>query len=193
MASWRPTHSVCTAYMLWLFGGWGGLHHFYLGRHAQAIVWCVLPRRRPRFHSIGNPNKKTSHLAVVLPLHSSKRRPSRDRPVSSHLTPPFDPPPLWVLCRVTTGGMFGFGLLRDLFRIPAYVRQANGKPTDEDHQKEYMRLTGKPTVHGSHVLAMMVVGTWWGGGREGRGKEYACLPRRRANMKPVCHYVAAQS
>ena len=57
--------------------------------------------------------------------------------------------------------MFGFGLFRDLFRIPDYVRQANGKPEHEDFQKDYMKLTGTPPVHGSHVLAMFIVGTWY--------------------------------
>ncbi|XP_072181088.1 dnaJ homolog subfamily C member 22-like [Diadema setosum] len=31
------------AYLLWLVGGWLGLHHFYLGRDRQAFVWwCTL-------------------------------------------------------------------------------------------------------------------------------------------------------
>ena len=41
--AWQPTHSLCTAYMLWAIGGWLGLHHFYLGRHTQGIIWCVTP------------------------------------------------------------------------------------------------------------------------------------------------------
>lgn len=57
--------------------------------------------------------------------------------------------------------MFGFGMLRDLFRIPDYVKSANGKPEHEDFQKDYIRLTVTPPVHGSHVIAMMVVGTWY--------------------------------
>ena len=32
--------SVIVAYLLWAIGGWCGLHHFYLKRHAQAILWC---------------------------------------------------------------------------------------------------------------------------------------------------------
>jgi TM2 domain-containing membrane protein YozV len=31
---------VIVAYLLWAIGGWCGLHHFYLKRHAQAILWC---------------------------------------------------------------------------------------------------------------------------------------------------------
>ena len=27
----------------WLLGGWLGLHHFYLGRDKQALVWWCLP------------------------------------------------------------------------------------------------------------------------------------------------------
>ncbi|XP_046395454.1 dnaJ homolog subfamily C member 22 [Ischnura elegans] len=35
--------SVLTAYLLWLFGGFLGLHHLYLGRDAQAFLWwCTL-------------------------------------------------------------------------------------------------------------------------------------------------------
>ena len=28
---------------LWLFGGFLGLHHFYLRRYRQALVWWCLP------------------------------------------------------------------------------------------------------------------------------------------------------
>lgn len=31
--------NVVIAYILWLFGGWWGLHHFYLGRDRHAFVW----------------------------------------------------------------------------------------------------------------------------------------------------------
>ena len=30
-------------YLLWLTGGWLGLHHFYLGRDKHALVWYCLP------------------------------------------------------------------------------------------------------------------------------------------------------
>ena len=35
--------SLCVTYLLWLLGGWLGLHHFYLGRDKQALVWWCLP------------------------------------------------------------------------------------------------------------------------------------------------------
>jgi len=35
--------SVCVAYLLWLVGGFFGLHHFYLGRYKQAFVWWCFP------------------------------------------------------------------------------------------------------------------------------------------------------
>ncbi|XP_060080062.1 dnaJ homolog subfamily C member 22-like [Ylistrum balloti] len=31
--------NIVVAYILWLTGGWLGLHHFYLGRDKQAFVW----------------------------------------------------------------------------------------------------------------------------------------------------------
>ncbi|XP_071941894.1 dnaJ homolog subfamily C member 22-like [Antedon mediterranea] len=31
--------STLTTYLLWLIGGWFGMHHFYLGRDRQAFVW----------------------------------------------------------------------------------------------------------------------------------------------------------
>lgn len=31
--------SLFLAYTTWLFGGWFGLHHIYLGRDRQAFVW----------------------------------------------------------------------------------------------------------------------------------------------------------
>ncbi|XP_033116663.1 dnaJ homolog subfamily C member 22-like [Anneissia japonica] len=31
--------STFVAYLLWLIGGWFGVHHFYLGRDRQAFVW----------------------------------------------------------------------------------------------------------------------------------------------------------
>lgn len=35
--------SVCVAYLLWLVGGFFGLHHFYLRRYKQAFVWWCFP------------------------------------------------------------------------------------------------------------------------------------------------------
>ena len=33
--------SLSKAYALWLLGGWAGVHHFYLGRHVQGVVWVT--------------------------------------------------------------------------------------------------------------------------------------------------------
>jgi TM2 domain-containing membrane protein YozV len=35
--------SLFVAYILWLVGGFFGLHHFYLGRDLQAFLWWCLP------------------------------------------------------------------------------------------------------------------------------------------------------
>ena len=29
------------AYLLWLIGGWVGLHHFYMGRDRQGVLWLT--------------------------------------------------------------------------------------------------------------------------------------------------------
>lgn len=35
--------SLFVTYLLWFFGGFFGLHHFYLGRDTQAFLyWCTL-------------------------------------------------------------------------------------------------------------------------------------------------------
>jgi DnaJ family protein C protein 22 len=34
--------SIILTYIFWAFGGWFGLHHFYLGRDKQAFVWWSL-------------------------------------------------------------------------------------------------------------------------------------------------------
>lgn len=37
----RPSTAVC--YTLWLFFGWFGAHHLYLGRYRHAFIWlCTL-------------------------------------------------------------------------------------------------------------------------------------------------------
>lgn len=62
--------SLFIAYVLWLFGGLFGLHHFYLNRDYHALVW-------------------------------------------------------WMFI----GGYFGAGWLRDIWRIPEYVKDANEDPS----------------------------------------------------------------
>lgn len=34
-----PQKSIFITYLLWLFGGWFGAHHLYLGRDLQAFTW----------------------------------------------------------------------------------------------------------------------------------------------------------
>ncbi len=77
--------SACVAYLLWLFGGYFGLHHVYLRRYRQALVWWCLP-----------------------------------------------------------GGYFGAGWIRDLWRIPEYVRDANDDPGFVKKLREKMRECEKP-------------------------------------------------
>jgi TM2 domain-containing membrane protein YozV len=61
--------SVCVTYLLWLIGGWFGLHQIYLRRDRHAfLIWS------------------------------------------------------------SAAGYLGFGLLRDLWRIPEYVKDANEDP-----------------------------------------------------------------
>ena len=61
--------SVCVTYLLWLIGGWFGLHQIYLRRDRHAfLIWS------------------------------------------------------------SAAGYLGFGLFRDLWRIPEYVKDANEDP-----------------------------------------------------------------
>lgn len=65
----RKVKSLFWTYLLWLFGGFFGVHHIYLGRDFNAIIWLT-----------------------------------------------------------TFGGYFGIGWLRDIWRIPTYVKDANDNP-----------------------------------------------------------------
>lgn len=62
---------------------------------------------------------------------------------------------------VTTGNMLGVGWLRDVVRIPEYVRQANAEPEHERYVMKIMRLTRVPPVNGSHIMGMVMLGTWY--------------------------------
>ena len=62
---------------------------------------------------------------------------------------------------VTTGNMLGMGWLRDAARIPDYVRLANAELEHERHAMKYMRLTRVPPIDESHVVAMVMLGTWY--------------------------------
>jgi hypothetical protein len=61
----HASHSVCTAYLLWLVGGWLGLHHFYLGRHTQGIVWCVHAALTPNPVSVSHFTPHVSNLTYA--------------------------------------------------------------------------------------------------------------------------------
>lgn len=76
------------AYLLWLLGGWFGLHHFYLGRDKQGILWLT-----------------------------------------------------------SFSGLFVIGWLRDFWRIPTYVKDAN---EDKDYMRfliEQMRYYKRPPIY----------------------------------------------
>lgn len=67
---------TCVAYFLWLILGYFGVHHFYLGRDKQGILWLT-----------------------------------------------------------TFGGFFYIGWIRDFYRIPAYVKEAN-------NDRDFLQLLG---------------------------------------------------
>lgn len=90
--------SLFVTYLLWLTCGWLGIHHFYLGRDRQALVWCM-----------------------------------------------------------TLGGYFGLGWLRDIWRIPYYVRYANRDPKSTDQLKERMRKHPKPPSSTARSMGQMIV------------------------------------
>ena len=105
---------------------------------------------RSPFQKKKNKNQKNQQRGTPLHCGIEKRKTTSLHPSLSHththvpfLSTLFFCPRRIVHYRVTSGGMFGFGLFRDMFRIPDYVRQANGKPEHEDFQKEYMKVTGK--------------------------------------------------
>ncbi|GBN25954.1 DnaJ subfamily C member 22, partial [Araneus ventricosus] len=79
--------SLFVTYLLWLFGGFFGLHHLYLGRDYQALIW-------------------------------------------------------WMFA----GGYFGLGLIRDLWRIPEYVKDANEESSYMEELAEKMRKNPKPSA-----------------------------------------------
>ena len=39
----KMAKSLILTYLLWLFGGGFGLHHFYLNRNIQGFLWLCLP------------------------------------------------------------------------------------------------------------------------------------------------------
>lgn len=94
--------SLCITYLLWLFGGFFGLHHFYLNRDYHALVW-------------------------------------------------------WMFA----GGYFGAGWLRDIWRIPEYVRDANEEPSYIlELAKNMMKNEKPPTGYFRYFGQMMVADTF---------------------------------
>jgi len=84
MSEDRKVKSKFWAYLLWLFGGFFGAHHVYLGRDDQAFIYIS-----------------------------------------------------------TFGGYIGFGWLRDIYRIPAYVADANDDPEFIEDFKRKVRTNRK--------------------------------------------------
>ncbi|KAG8201351.1 hypothetical protein JTE90_016828 [Oedothorax gibbosus] len=90
--------SLLVTYLLWLFGGVFGLHHFYLNRDFHALTW-------------------------------------------------------WMFL----GGYFGIGLIRDLWRIPEYVKDANQDIFYMQELKEKMRKHEKPPISSVRYFGMVTV------------------------------------
>jgi len=94
--------SLFVSYILWLFGGWFGLHLFYLRRDRQAIVWCC-----------------------------------------------------------TLGGLI-FGWIRDLWRIPVYVAEANHAPDFMAGHTAAFAEGGKPRFKMFRFIAQVFMGYLYG-------------------------------
>ena len=90
--------SLFVTYLLWLFFGAIGLHHFYLNRDTHAFL-------------------------------------------------------MWMTC----GGYFGCGWIRDLWRIPEYVRDANNEPKYLEHLATLMRRSQKPSSGYVRTSATIVI------------------------------------
>ncbi|XP_065665972.1 dnaJ homolog subfamily C member 22 [Hydra vulgaris] len=95
--------SLCVTYFLWLFFGWFGVHHFYLGRDMQAFLW-------------------------------------------------------WS----TLGGFFTLGWIRDLWRIPEYVDDANEDPLYMDKLGKRMRFKDYPKFNVVRFSGELLVGYFYG-------------------------------
>lgn len=92
--------SLLKTYLFWLFGGFFGLHHFYLGRDKHAFITISL-----------------------------------------------------------FGGYFGCGVLRDLWRLPEYIRDANNDKNYLDWLHEQMRLYKRPPCSFVRQSASLFVGS----------------------------------
>ncbi|XP_013782612.1 dnaJ homolog subfamily C member 22-like [Limulus polyphemus] len=95
--------SLYVAYVLWFFGGFYGLHHFYLQRDRQALVW-------------------------------------------------------WMF----VGGYFGLGWLRDLWRLPEYVKDANEETGYMEKLAKKMKKDDKPSSSFVRYCGQLIVSDAFG-------------------------------
>jgi DnaJ homolog subfamily C member 22 len=95
--------STWKAYLLWICGGFLGLHHFYLGRDRHAFTWFS-----------------------------------------------------------TLGGVFGLGWLREMTRIPSYVREANLEPEFVQKRFLLMNKRQRPPYNTTRVAGQLITGTLFG-------------------------------
>ena len=131
------------AYLLWAVGGWCGLHHFYLKRHAQAILWCdARPSPPPALPFPGPPRNQRKTLRA-------NNDPPRPSPLPARIR------------RMTSGMVFGWGGLRDVWRMPAYVREVNADPKELRALEDLQRAHPRPEFNPSHVSAMTSLGFWY--------------------------------
>ena len=63
--------------------------------------------------------------------------------------------------RMTSGMVFGWGGLRDVWRIPAYVREVNADPKELRALENLQRAHPRPEFNPSHVSAMTSLGFWY--------------------------------
>ena len=105
------------AYAIWLFVGWFGLHHFYLGRDRQGVLWLT-----------------------------------------------------------SFGGLFGLGWLRDFWRIPLYVRDANEESGYMELLGAEIKYYGKPSIwlNLHRIVGQVMFGYFY------RGLVYYCIPEEMA-------------
>ena len=62
---------------------------------------------------------------------------------------------------MTSGMVFGWGGLRDVWRIPAYVREVNADPRELRALEDLQRTRSRPEFNPSHVSAMTSLGFWY--------------------------------
>lgn len=110
------------AYFLWLFLGWFGVHHFYLGRDNQGILWLT-----------------------------------------------------------SFAGNFGIGWVRDFYRIPAYVKDANEDKSYMNFLAAEMRYQGKPRLlkYIHRFAAQMMFGMFY------RTLVYLAIPEEYLELKLI--------